>query len=50
MNEAPVFFFGFLVFLLVGGGFALTIHELSKMGNRDQNDSYPRSRPTRRKA
>ena len=50
MNEAPVFFFGLVVFLLVGGGFALTIHELSKMGNRDQNDSYPRSRPTRGKA
>ena len=44
MTDTGLFFFGFLVFLVVAGGFAFTILEFRRMGNRDQKDSYPRSR------
>jgi len=43
MNEPFVFFFGVFVFLILGGGVGFTVYELQKMGNRNQNDSYPRS-------
>jgi hypothetical protein len=47
MNESGVFLFGLFVFLIVGGGVGMTIYEMKKMGNRDQDDSYPRSIPVR---
>ena len=47
MNEPGVFAFGLVVFLILSGGVALTVYELQKMGNRDQNDAYPRSRVAR---
>jgi hypothetical protein len=43
MNEPAVFLFGLLVFAILGCGMAITVYGLQKMGNRDQNDSYPRS-------
>ena len=49
MNEAPVFLFGVLIFLLVGAGGVLTMLEFRKMGNRDQSDSYPHPSPAHRK-
>ena len=50
MNEAPVFIFGTLIFLVVGAGVVLTVLEFRKMGNRDQSDSYPHPRNAQRKA
>jgi len=47
MNEPAVFLFGLLMFLILGGGVGMTIYEMKKMGNRDQEDSYPRSRAVR---
>lgn len=47
MSDAPIFLVGLLVFLLVTGGLAVTVREFAKMGNEDQNDSHPRSVPSR---
>lgn len=47
MNEPAVFAFGLITFVILSGGVTMSVYELRKMGNRDQNDSYPRSRPAR---
>jgi len=47
VTDNALFLFGLLVFVVVGGGFAVTILEFRRMGNRDQNDAYPPSRSIR---
>lgn len=47
MTDTGLFLFGLLVFVVVAGGFAFTILEFRRMGNRDQNDVYPPSRSFR---
>ena len=49
MSDKPIFLFGLFVTLLLGGGLTVTISEFSKMGDKDQNDSYPDSGPWKRK-
>lgn len=43
MTDAAILGIGFAVFSILGLGLILTLIEFRKMGNRDQNDSYPRS-------
>lgn len=42
MSDYAIFAFGFFVTVLLGAGLSVTIYEMTRMGNRDQNDSYPR--------
>ena len=44
MSDWGIFAVGMGVFLLVAAGI-LTSLQFGKMGDRDQNDSYPRTRP-----
>ena len=45
MSDTSMFLVGLFVSFVLGGGLTLTVREFSKMGNKDQNDSYPRPRP-----
>jgi hypothetical protein len=47
MHDSIIFVFGFLTFSLLSGGLVFTILELRKMGNRDEVESGPRSKPKR---
>ena len=44
MQDPTIFAFGFFVFTILASGLIITIREFQKMGNRNQVDSYPRSR------
>ena len=48
MSDYAIFAFGFFVTLLLGAGLSVTVYEMTRMGNRDQNDSYPRVTSSRR--
>jgi hypothetical protein len=47
MQDSGIFTFGVFVFVMLSGGFVLTLREFRRMGNRDQVDTYPRSIPKR---
>ena len=44
MQDAGIFIFGLLMFLILAVGLVLTLQEFRRMGSRDQKDTYPRSR------
>jgi len=44
MQDSTIFAFGLLVFTILASGLIITVREFQKIGNRDQVDSYPRSR------
>ena len=48
MTNAAIFGFGLVVFSVLAFGLTFTLLEFRKMGDRDQNDSYPRAVPARR--
>jgi hypothetical protein len=43
MQDPNVFAFGLFVFVVLAGGLFITVREFIRMGNQDQEDSYPRS-------
>jgi hypothetical protein len=45
MLDSTILGFGLLVFTILATGLIITLRQFQKMGNRDQVDSYPRSRP-----
>jgi hypothetical protein len=47
MQDSMIFGFGLFVFSVLAGGLIVTMVEFRKMGNRDQVDTYPRSKPKR---
>ena len=44
MQDTMIFAFGLFVFTILAIGLIATLLQFRKMGNRDQVDSYPRSR------
>ena len=51
MSDSNIFLFGTLMFSILAGGVIFTVVEITRMYSRgDQNDSYPRSRPTQKRA
>jgi len=45
MQDTSIFVFGLFVFIILATGLTITLRQVHGMGNRDQVDSYPRSRP-----
>ena len=48
MSDPGIFAFGLCVFLLLASGLSITLSEFRRMGDKEQNDAYPNSRPSRR--